>query len=194
MPSDYSAQLDAIAKALNRPSVPTWMIAILSALLGFLLSVLNQIFQHWYSERKVLHTMRKIIYSEIGAMYSNLSHFYNLQTTLPEGKDIEWRKKQLRERFLKFEGERYAEEHKGVFFQMKERSTINDLYSAIHDVFGPEEKYGFLINSGLAIGIIEDCVELDELPAKFVRRYMNNSDCAAITDAVKQRRASGQVE
>ena len=46
MQPDYSQPLEEIVKALNRPSTPTWLIAIMSALLGFLASVLSQVFQH----------------------------------------------------------------------------------------------------------------------------------------------------
>jgi hypothetical protein len=191
---DYSQILQQIARALNRPSTPTWLIAIMSALLGFLASALSQLFQHWYAELRACNKMRMIIYSEIGAMYSNLVHFHNLKTGQPESQDIEWRKKQLRERFLKFEGEKYADDHKDVFFQLKERPTINELYSAIHEVFGPEEEYGFFLNSGLAIEIIEDCVRLRDLPRKFVKRYMNDSDIRGIAEANQKRLQLGQAK
>jgi hypothetical protein len=194
MPVDYSSQLEEIVKALNRPSIPTWLIAIMSAFLGFIASALSQIFQHWYSEHRARSKMRMIIYSELGAMYSPLVHFHDLKTRLPEQGDIEWRKKQLRERFLKFEGEKYAEDKKDVFIQLRERSTITELYSAIREVFGPEEEYGFLINSGLAIEIIEDCVRLHDLPDKFVKRYVNSPDIAAIAKANKKRLALGQAK
>jgi hypothetical protein len=108
------------------------------------------------------------------------SHFHDVKTRFPEKEDIAWRKKQLKEHFLKFEGENYAESHKEVFIQLKERSTITQLYSAIREVFGPEEEYGFFLNSGLAIEILEDCVRLNDLPAEFVKCYMNDSDVAAI--------------
>jgi hypothetical protein len=186
-PIDYTPQLEQIVKALNRPSTPTWLIAIMSAFLGFLVSIFTQVFQHWYSEHRARKKIRMIIYSELGAMYSSLFHFHNLQTHPPEQEDIEWRKKQLKERFLKFEGEKYAEDHKDVFIQIKERSTITQLYSAIREVFGPEEDYGFFINSGLAIEIIEDDVRLNNLPSKFVRHYMNGADIVAIANANKKR-------
>lgn len=137
--------------------------------------------------------MRMIIYSELGDMYSNLVHFTNVQTRKLKQEDIKWRKKQLKERFLKFEGEKYAEDHKDVFIQLKERSTIVGLYSAIHDVFGPEEEYGFFINAGLAIEIIEDDVKLNSLPRKFVKRYMNTKDVSAIEEANRRRLALGQA-
>lgn len=194
MPVNCSSQIAEIVTALNSPSIPTWLIAIMSAFLGFLASVLSQIFQHWYSEHRARSKMRMIIYSELGAMYSPLVHFHNSKARFPEQEDIEWRKKQLRERFLKFEGEKYAEDNKAVFFQMKERSTITELYSVIREAFGPEEEYGFHINSGLAIEIIEDCVRLHNLPDKFVKRYMNRPDISAIAEANKKRLALGQAK
>jgi len=137
--------------------------------------------------------MRMIIYSEIGGMYSSLVHFHDVRTGLNKLEEAEWKKKQLRERFLKFEGEKYADEHKDIFIQLKERPTINLLYSAIRDVFGSEEDYGFDLNSGLAIEIIEDCVRLEDLPPKFVNRYMNDSDVSAISKANKKRLALHQA-
>ncbi len=193
MPGGYSSQLEEIVRALNRPSTPTWLVAMVSALLGFLASVLGQMFQHWYSERRAHAKMRMIIYSELGSMYSHLVHFHNVKTHLPQEQDVQWRKKQLKERFLKFEGEKYAEENKDIFIQLKERSTISELYGAIRDVFAPEEEYGFFINSGLAIEIMEDCVRLNYLPNTWVKRYMNSTDVAAIAEANRKRVAKGQA-
>jgi hypothetical protein len=124
-------------------------------------------------------------------MYSNLVLFYNRKSTQPQQQDLEWRKKQLQERFLKFEGEKYADENKDVFIQLEERSTISELYGAIREVFGPEEEHGFFINAGLAIEIIEDCVRLEYLPNRSVKRYMNKSDIEAIIAA--NQRGSHQV-
>jgi hypothetical protein len=65
---DYSSQLEEIAKALRalkHDSTPEWLIAVFSLLFGFLASLVLQIFQPWYAE----HTLRRIIYSELGAMY-----------------------------------------------------------------------------------------------------------------------------
>ncbi len=194
MQADYTPQLQEIAKALNRPSTPTWLIAILSGLVGFLASVFSQVFQHWYAERRERNKMRMIIYSEIGAMYSHLVHFHDLGKGYEsEEEDIAWRKKQLKERFLKFEGEKYAEDNKAVFIQLKERSTIDEIYSAIREVFGPEEEYGFFLNSGLAIEILEDCVRLNYLPRTYVKRYMNSSDVTAINKANERRVKLGQA-
>ncbi len=124
MQVDYTTQLQEIAKALNRPSTPTWLIAIFSGLLGFLASALSQVFQHWYAEHRAQNKMRMIVYSEIGSMYSHLVHFHSLKTSgKSEQEDIEWRKKQLREHFLKFEGEKYAEDNKAVFIQLKLSSS-----------------------------------------------------------------------
>jgi hypothetical protein len=193
MQPDYGQQLEEIVKALNRPSTPTWLIAVMSALLGFVASVLSQAFQHAYTEHRARRKMRMIIYSELGGMYSNLVMFYDRKITQPERQDLERRKKQLQERFLKFEGEKYADENKDVFAQLQERSTISELYGAVREVFGPEEEYGFFINAGLAIEIIEDCVRLEYLPKRNVKRYMNKSDIEAIAAANRRRLALDQA-
>ena len=128
-------------------------------------------------------------------MYSPLVQFCDLGTrSRSEHEDIEWRKKQLRERFLKFEGEKYAEDNKAVFIQLKERSTISWIYGAIREVFGPEEEYGFLVISGLAIEILEDCVRLNYLPRRYVKSYMNGLDVEAIDKANKRRLELGQAK
>jgi hypothetical protein len=194
MPPDYSSQLEAIAKALNHPTTPTWLIAVFSAFLGFLASSMGQLFQHWYGDLRSRKKMRIIIYSELGSMYSALSHFCKVKTELAEREDIEWRKKQLRERFLRFDGEKYADDNKDIFIQLKERSTIRELYDAIRDVFGPEEEYGFFINAGLAIEIIEDCVRLSSLPERFVKHFMNTTDIQNLDRANERRLSSGQAK
>jgi hypothetical protein len=195
MPADYTSQLQEIVRALNRPQTPTWLIALFSGVIGFLAAVLGQIVQHWYAERSARTKMRMIIYSEFGSMYSRLVHFHTLGAShKADQNNIEWRKRQLRERFLKFEGEKYAEDNKGVFIQLKEHSTISLIYSAIHDVFLPEEDLGFFINSGLAIEILEDCVRLNDLPELYVRRYMNGSDVAAIAKSNKRRLEHSQAK
>lgn len=194
MQPDYTSQLEQIVTALNRPSIPTWLIAIVSAFLGFLASVLSQIFQHCYSEHRARSKMRMIIYSELGSNYSHLVHFHEVKTSLSGQEDIEWRKKRLKEDCLKFEGEKYTEDNKDVFIQLRERPTIILLYEVTRDVIGPEEEeYGFLATSGLAIEIIEDSVRLNHLPEKFVKRYMNGPDIAAIDAANKRRLALGQA-
>lgn len=61
-------------------------------------------------------------------------------------------------------------------------------------MFGPEEEYGFFLNSGLAIEIIEDCVRLNDLPHRFVKSYMNDSDVAALVAANKKRLELGDAK
>jgi hypothetical protein len=193
VPGDYSSQLDQIIKALNHSSTPSWVIAMLSAFLGFLASLVNQVFQQRYGEQRSRNKMRRIIYAEIGANYSRLVHFHDLKGSTSDTKDIEWKKRQLKERFLKFEGETYAEDKKDVLFQLPERSSIRLIYDSIHDVLGPEDEYGFEINSGLAIEIIEDSIRLKDLPAKFAQRYINPSDLAAIAEANRRRLARNEA-
>lgn len=181
MQPEYTSQLEEIVKALNHQSTPTWLIAIASGFLGFLASILGQIFQRWYGEYRDRSRMRKIIYSELGAIYSMLVY---LQPDMVSGRDKEdhkYEQDKFRNHFLrhegeghatKFDGEKYAEDHKDVFIQLGERRRIVDLYSVARGAFIDDEDYGFVLNSRLAIEIIEDYVRFDWLPKKMVERYM----------------------
>jgi hypothetical protein len=205
MQTDYTLQLEEIVKALNHQATPTWLIAIVSGLLGFLASILGQIFQQWYSEYRGRSKIRRIIYSEIGAIYSMLVYLQPHVVSAPieeEEADIRYKQNKLRERFLrqeeegyakKSEGEKYAEDHTDLFIQLEERSQIVSLYSAIHHAFSDDEEFGFNLRSGLAIEIIEDTVRFDWLPKKFVKRYMNPPDAVAIELAIQRRVASGHA-
>lgn len=185
MQPDYTSQLQEIVKALNHDSTPTWVIAVISFFSGFLVSLLGQVFQHWYSEYKSRSKMRTIIYTELGTVYSMLG--YLQPPTITSGqekkKDFSYETGKLRNQFIRgegyagrFEGEIYAKDHNEVFVQLRERSRITALYRVIREACRDDDDYGFLINSGLAIEIIEDNVRFNWLPRKYVNRYMGAGD------------------
>jgi len=200
MQPDYTLQLQEIVKALNHHSTPTWVIAVISVFFGFLASLLGQVFQHWYSEYKSRSKMRTIIYSELGTMYSMLVYLQPKVTSGQKKEDFRYETEKLRHHFIRgeeyagrFEGEIYAEDHKEVFVQLRERLRITDLYRVIRDACRDDDDYGFLINSGLAIEIIEDNVRFNWLPRKYVKRYMSAPDAAAIELAIQRRLVSGHA-
>ena len=106
MQADYTSQLEEIVKALNRQSAPTWLIAIASLFFGFFASALIEVFKHSYGEHRARSKMRKIIYSELGAMYS---HLVDLQPTMVSGdddlthQDLVYNKFDFRLRFLNYQ-------------------------------------------------------------------------------------------
>jgi hypothetical protein len=183
---DYSSQLEEIARALRalkQDSTPEWLIAIFSVIFGFIASVVLQIFQRWYTE----HTMRRIIYSELGAMYFMLVQAQPpLVSRNAQAQSYTSERQRLRDRFVrregeeiakKFDGEKYAELHEDVFIQIKERPSILFLYGLMHRVVS-DESLGFLVLSLMAIQNLEYEVQCGSLPRKFVRRYMG-ADIAA---------------
>jgi hypothetical protein len=177
---DYSQQLDQIVNALNRPGLPTWVIAMLSATLGFLASVLSQLFQHRFAEVVSRTNMRRVIYPDLGSMYSNANHFLHLETTQTDREQWDrWRRTRLAS-FLRFEGERYAHENRATYLQLAEYPHLDNCYSALHSALADDE-YGFDINCGLAVEIIEDCIRLGWIPAKYIKKYMGEEDAEALS-------------
>jgi hypothetical protein len=196
MPGEYTPQLEEIVRALHG-STPTWMIALFSAFLGFLASVLGQVFQHWYIEYRSRTKMRTIIYSELGAMYSMLVQFQpTLVSSNDEAQSYEGERKQLKDRFLrregaefakKFDGEKYIEAHEDVFVQLRERSSIVLLYDLMHRVVG-DESLGFLVLSLMAIQNLEYEVRCGSLPKKYIRRYMSAHTVALIDQGIEKQK------
>jgi hypothetical protein len=144
--------------------------------------------------------MRTIIYSELGAMYSMLVYLQPKITDTEKKENFEYEADKFRRYFImdedssgRFEGEIYAEDNKDVFIQLRERSRIAFLYKVMRDPCKDDDDYGFLINSGLAIEIVEDSVRFNWLPRKYVKRYMSASDAAAIELANQRRLVSGQA-
>jgi hypothetical protein len=200
MQGEYTSQLQEIAKALKHHSTPSWVVAIVSGFLGFMASALGQVFQHWYGEYKSCSKMRTIIYSELGAMYSMLVFLQPKITSTEKKENFEYEADKFRRYFIRdedssgrFEGEIYAEDNKDVFIQLRERSQITFLYKVMRDSCKDDDDFGFLINSGLAIEIIEDNVRFNWLPKKYVTRYMSPPDAAAIQLAIQRRLVSGHA-
>ena len=68
-----------------------------------------------------------------------------------------------------------------MFFQLKEGTTISEVYFSARTVSCPAGEYLFSLSSGLTISLIEDRVGLVSLPFKYVKRYRNNSDLTTIS-------------
>jgi len=171
---NYSQQLDAIIKALSRPSVPTWLIAILSAALGFVAAVLSQICQHLLADGLNRQKMRRVIYPELGSMYSRAHHFCHLKTDRHSDDANEWKRTRLAAS-LHFESEKYAKENLATYLQLREYPQIDLVYDVLRSATN-DDGYGFDINCGLAVEVIEDMVRLGDIPAKYIKKYMGKED------------------
>jgi hypothetical protein len=56
---DYSHQLEEIAKALNRSSIPQWVVALISVLFGAFLGMAGQWLMKVIDNRRDIHKMRE---------------------------------------------------------------------------------------------------------------------------------------
>ena len=183
---DYSRQLDQIVKALNRGVMPTWLVAVISVVLG---SVLGPICHHIFTEHVNKQRMRRVIYPDLADMYSKAHHFYPLKTNLDPTGDQDWRLARLKS-FLRFAGEKYAKDNRAVYLQLPEYPHLDCIYSALRSAVGDEvdfDKLDFDINCGLAVEIIEDCVRLGQLPTKYIKKYVGKEDASKLLDGSKRK-------
>lgn len=190
-PPDYTKQLDQIVKALNRPSLPTWIVAVLSVALGFVGSILVQLFQRYLAESRAKDRMRRVIYPDLAEMYWSAG--IQLDQT---GVEDASRRSRLATS-LRFQGEKYADDDRATFLTLREYAWLESCWGALHSAL-IDDDYGFDLNCGLALEIIEDGVRLGEIPAKYVRKYVGETEAAK--DLLRLRRTghvhskrSGQI-
>ncbi len=118
--------------------------------------------------------MRRVIYPDLGSMYYHAAHFLKVDTKMDADESVKWKKSRL-ETQLRFIGEKYAHEHREIYYQLSEYPHLETIYSALRSTFADDE-YGFEINCGLAVEIIEDSVRLGWVPAKYIKKYMGKED------------------
>jgi hypothetical protein len=69
---DYSHQLEEIAKALNRSSIPQWVVALISVLVGALLGIAGQALLKVFDNWRDIHKMRRVLYQELSTIFGRL--------------------------------------------------------------------------------------------------------------------------
>jgi hypothetical protein len=68
MQVDYGPQLQAIAQALNKTTPwwqHPWVLATVSAALGFIGGLLGQVTLQWFTDRRKLQNMRRMTYGDV---------------------------------------------------------------------------------------------------------------------------------
>lgn len=175
---DYTHQLDQIAAALSHPALPTWLIAILSAGLGFLASIAAQICQHAFGEVVSRRRMRRVIYPDVAAMYSYARHFADLEA------GESWKRERL-EKLFEFRGEKFARDNPTAYYNLREYPHLDVIWGALRAPLA-EKDFDFNINCGLAAEIIENCVALGQIPSKFIRQYSGQRDAELLLKAARK--------
>jgi hypothetical protein len=128
---DYSQQLSEIAKALARPTLSPWVIALFSAMLGMVTGLLAQPIHYFLVDSYRRRVMRRIVYIELANMFLTIDRDLRVVILSPS----EQKGSILAD--LCFDGERYCKNNIDVYLQLKEHTQLSYLYRMFHNI---EEK------------------------------------------------------
>ena len=118
---DYTRQLNGIVAALNRPATPTWVIAVVSAMLGALLTIAVQLLIKRLDQRRAMDQMRRIVYGELGQVCSSLTAEFLNATDQPITPEMQRKIEALSIRSaLSFKGEKYMNDNLGTAIMLEE--------------------------------------------------------------------------
>jgi hypothetical protein len=165
---DYSHQLEEIAKALNRPSIPQWVVALIAALVGFLLGKADQ----WLRNRRDIRNMRRVLYLDLLTMFERADAIIS-DEYVPGGELSIWQEEELK-RFMKFDGEAYLKVHQDVYMQLPERLDAEWLYASYHRILDDKESSPHE-NHHLAQVLLAGFVERNELQTKYIKKFLGRA-------------------
>ena len=173
---DYSRQLEEIAKALNRPSMPQWEVALIAAVFGaflgmavqWLLKVLSKVLDNWWD----IHTMRRVLYLDLLPMFRRVEDI--MAFTELEGPELwDWQEEQLKP-LLTFRGEAYLKAHQDIYMQLPERAAVESLYAVYHRILDDNRLRP--VNSGRAKRLLAYLVEKNQLRRKYIKKFLSRAE------------------
>ena len=130
---DYSQQLDEIVRALDRPSIPAWIVAILGAMIGAVGALVAQLARARYDERRTRQRLTHLLYSDLAEM------FLYVDATMTSALDPDdrflrqWQIEQLT-KVLMFRAEDHLHRNLDIFMSLPERQTADVLYRQFHHI------------------------------------------------------------
>jgi hypothetical protein len=167
--ADYTEALNAIVKALNRPSTSPWLIVSFSVVIGFLAGIIGRFLEKYITEWHDLRNIRRILYLDIADLFFAVDSVMSLPDSALHNAAL-WREQELRT-WLKFEREKYLTSRPDLYMRLRERGTAEFLYVAYHRIL--EEPGAMHVNSGLANRSVAEAIETGHLQAKYFRKYLN---------------------
>jgi hypothetical protein len=171
MVPDYTWQLNQIVQALNRPAMPTWLIAVLSASLGVFGGMMGKFFETWLQGVNQRRAMRRVLYKDIAYSFGPMSVIM-----APREYEVHdaytWRREQLKAQ-IRFTGEDYIASHREVFFQLDEHPAFTQLYLSLHQVLdSPKEMH---VNAGRSMWLLGRYLYNNELRAPEFLKHLGDT-------------------
>jgi hypothetical protein len=138
-PPDYTEQLKAIVVALNHPTTPSWLVAVLSAILGMISTVLVQTILRTANERLQRNRMRKVLYNNLGDYFMFVYSTLTNQGYSRE-QQLAWQQEQFEKR-IKFSVEDFLNKQPDIYMQLPEYRVAEELYLWLHHTVNKTEMH-----------------------------------------------------
>jgi hypothetical protein len=166
MQADYTQQLNAIVKALNRPATPTWIIALIST--GF--GVLGAFIGLWLGDFYKRYKLRRLLYRELVGMFSVVDDTLGHTFVENEHDQYKWQGDQIRT-YLSFSSQEYMKANQDLYVSLAEHATAEMLYGRFHAIV--DNSHSFSINTGLALRLFSRAVTEGWLKKFWLRVFLS---------------------
>jgi len=171
--SDYSKQLEEIARALSRPTTPVWLVATFSAVLGVLGGLTGQLLMDVAYRR---YKLRRVLYLDLTEMFWAV-HGIMAFKDIPEPERSRWQQDGLRRNLL-FRGEKYCSDNQEIYIQLPERLAGETLYPRFHLIL--DEANSMHVNTSLALTLFADVVHRGSLAPKYFKRFLGRKRATSL--------------
>jgi hypothetical protein len=162
---DYTKQLEEIVRALSRPAIPAWLVAIISSILGFAAAVLLQFVQQWFKRERV----RRVLYQDLEDLFSNVEAIMESRE-IEESQRWAWQRDQLKTH-VAFKGEKYLRANEDVYMELSERPVADTVYAYFHDALDGLDSM-FHSNWAIARQVFARAVYEDRLKRHCFRKFI----------------------
>jgi hypothetical protein len=164
---DYSSQLNQIVTLLNRPVIPGWVIAALSAVLGMLGGLLGQIVLLRVNDRHQRYRMRRVLYTDLGGNFM-MVYSTMMDNEFKGDEKARWQQLQF-ESSIKFDVENYLKQKPDVYMQLTEHYSANELYYWLHNIINRVNRN--VSNPGMFCQIFAEYVVEGRFKEKYFRKF-----------------------
>jgi hypothetical protein len=176
MQADYSKQLTEIVSALNRPAMPTWIVALIGAGIGALLTFSGQMLIRFVENSWEIRKFRRVLYRDIAAMFFAVAHaeHFNSEKDAREVIGME----------LHFDAEEFLKRDQKIYMQLSERVVANEIYARLHQVL-PTEHSVRSQAYGAAVHIARQIWDR-KLKVKQFKRFLDKPDLQTLLTQSKE--------
>jgi hypothetical protein len=172
---DYSNQLEEIAKALNRPATPQWVIAAL----GFIGGIITQSLMMLMTDFHRRYEMRRVLYIDLVNMFWAVDGF----TDIPQSERF-GQKEQLKKTLL-FRGEKHCLDNPEIYIQLSERRAGEMVYPYFHRILDDPQN-GLNANIGLALSVFSQVVHDRTLKRMYLRLFLGRRGAATLCHSAEK--------